>query len=267
MTVEETNEIASLSDLEDIDNDLSADYVVVNDIDADGQAIDPIAVFNSDDFEGTLDGNGYSITDLEIDTGVGSSHGLFGSTGEDAVIENLFLEVTIEDAENTAGAFVGGVHEGELREVHARGEIIGDGGGNAGGLVSDNGGGSAPYGTIVNSRSDVVITGSFDADVGGITAINREGTIENSFATGEIDSGADREGGLAALDFGGTITGSYWDTESTGQDTSDGGGTGLETDEMQGSDAETNMDALDFDTVWQTVTDPDDYPELRVLSD
>ena len=193
-TVEETNEIATLSDLEDIDNDLSADYVVVNDIDADGQAIDPIAFFDNDDFEGTLDGNEYSITDLEINTGAGSSHGLFGSTGEDAVIENLYLEVTVEDADNTAGAFVGGVHEGELREVHATGEIIGDGGGNAGGLVSDNGGGSAPYGTVVDSRSDVVITGSFDDDVGGITAINREGTIENSFATGEIDSGADREG-------------------------------------------------------------------------
>lgn len=76
----------------------------------------------------------------------------------------------------------------------------------------------------------------------------------------------DDEAGLASTDVG-TTTGSYWDTESTDQDTTAGGGEGLTTDEMQGSEAQTNMDALDFDDTWQTVVDPDDYPELLVLSD
>jgi len=55
------------------------------------------------------------------------------------------------------------------------------------------------------------------------------------------------------------VSSSYWDVENTGQDSS-AGGTGLNTTEMQGESAETNMDGFDFSSVWDTVAG--DYPEL-----
>jgi hypothetical protein len=57
------------------------------------------------------------------------------------------------------------------------------------------------------------------------------------------------------------VTDSYWDTETTGQSTSDGG-TGLTTPEMTGTAATSNMVGFDFTTTWETVTSPDDYPIL-----
>jgi len=57
------------------------------------------------------------------------------------------------------------------------------------------------------------------------------------------------------------VTDSYWDTQTTGQPTSDGG-TGLTTSEMTGSAATNNMQGFDFTSTWKTVTNPDDYPIL-----
>jgi hypothetical protein len=68
-----------------------------------------------------------------------------------------------------------------------------------------------------------------------------------------------------------TLRDSYWDTKETKQTNavgSEAGGSvvgeveGLQTDEMQGVSAESNMSALDFTNTWETVTDPDSYPVL-----
>ena len=48
---------------------------------------------------------------------------------------------------------------------------------------------------------------------------------------------------------------------TTGQPTSTGG-TGLNTSEMTGSAARTNITGFDFTETWKAVTDPDDYPAL-----
>lgn len=70
---------------------------------------------------------------------------------------------------------------------------------------------------------------------------------------------------------GNSVTESYWDTESTGQNNGIGvnRGTfdaeGLTTGEMQGSEAENNMNDLDFTDTWDVVADPDDYPILPTI--
>jgi hypothetical protein len=66
--------------------------------------------------------------------------------------------------------------------------------------------------------------------LGGVVGQNY-GNITNSYATGRV-TGSYLVGGLIAYNEGGTITGSYWDTETSGQSTSDGG-TGKTTAEMQ----------------------------------
>jgi len=64
---------------------------------------------------------------------------------------------------------------------------------------------------------------------------------------------------------------SFWDTETSGVDDSDGG-TGLTTEEMTGEQAPANMDGFDFEEIWETVeedhedAEEDGYPILQELS-
>jgi flagellin-like protein len=110
--------------------------------------------------------------------------------------------------------------------------------------------------TIKNSISEADVDG--DNEVGGFIGKNDSGTIENVYAAGSVSGGL----GLMESNNGGTVTDSYWDTQATGQTSSDAG-TGLTTSEMQGSAASSNMSGFDFSSTWETETSPDDYPALQ----
>jgi hypothetical protein len=56
-------------------------------------------------------------------------------------------------------------------------------------------------------------------------------TVSNSYSTGNV-TGQNAVGGLVGYNHDGTVTDSFWDTETSGQATSDGG-TGKTTAEMQ----------------------------------
>jgi hypothetical protein len=92
----------------------------------------------------------------------------------------------------------------------------------AGGLAGEN------WGTVTDSYS----TGSVSSSsyVGGLVGENG-GTVNNSYSTG-YTSGTFTVGGLVGLNNGGIVSNSFWDTETSGQATSDGG-TGKTTAEMQ----------------------------------
>ena len=70
-----------------------------------------------------------------------------------------------------------------------------------------------------------------DHHVGGLVGYFDGGTLLDSYATGSVSGGADNVGGLAGVS-NGTITRSYWDTDATGQSTSDGG-SGYFTNQLQ----------------------------------
>jgi len=57
------------------------------------------------------------------------------------------------------------------------------------------------------------------------------GTVSNSYSTGNVN-GNEYLGGLVGYSDEGTVSGSFWDTETSGQFTSDGG-TGKTTAEMK----------------------------------
>ena len=119
---------------------------------------------------------------------------------------------------------------------------------------------------IENSYSTGTVEG--DVGVGGLVGQN-SGTVTDSYATGSV-AGDEQVGGLVGDDRD-TVTDSYWDTETSGQSTSDGDGTGLTTSEMQGSEAESNMGGFDFTNTWSSVLESDDdttadgYPILDSL--
>ena len=330
-------EIADWNDLDNVRNDLTGDYVLVNNLDSEtdgyagiGDDFERLGVYASDgnSFTGTFDGDGHKILDLIIsdDGDDARGHGLFG--GIDGTVQNLSLDievdttgfeaspdarpsalglvfndttgtkienvsvsglVTTQDDDSRSGGLLAGIfgdveceiinctssvtvtvpngepvgglvgrNQGTIIESFATGSV--DGGNQVGGLVGDN------TTTITESYA----TGSVDSDdrVGGLVGRN-QGTIIESFATGSVEGGSD-VGGLVGGSSG-TETDSYWDTETTGQSTTDGDGTGLTTAEMQGSEAETNMDGFDFANTWDSVVESDDdttadgYPILLAV--
>ncbi|MHC4500239.1 MAG: GLUG motif-containing protein, partial [Planctomycetota bacterium] len=155
-------------------------------------------------FSGVFDGDGYSISNLTIDTlGADSDYlGLFGNViGEQAQIKNLGLEsVSVtggSDSWNVGGLC--GRNTGVISNSYATGAV---GGYRAvGGLCGVN------YGTISNCYSEGSASGG--KNVGSLCGYNGD-TISNCDATGLVTGGVDSDsiGGLCGYN-GHTISGCY----------------------------------------------------------
>ena len=218
--------ITNVAQLLEMNNDLDAWYELGNDIDASdtknwnsGAGFVPIG-WGIDTFRGTFDGQGHKITGLFINMHT-MSIGLFNATGSGAIVKNVGLV----DVNLTGIDYVGGLtgsNYGAITNSYVTGRVSGDL--RIGGLVGWN----SNSGAITNSYATASVTGS--DYVGGLVGVN-SGAITNSYATGRV-TGYYLVGGLIGYNEGGTITSSYWDTETSGQSTSDGG-TGKTTVEMQ----------------------------------
>lgn len=156
-----------------------------------------------------------------------------------------------------AGGLVGWNRNGEVRESFATGSVSGVE--RIGGLVGRNDGGSP---IISGSYATGSVTG--DEAVGGLVGTSSGGSITQTYSAGVI-TGNEEIGGFAGRN-NSTITDSYWDTQNSTQ--ADGVGlgivsglTGLQTDQMTGEAAQTNMTGFDWEEVWG-VNLPDGYPIL-----
>lgn len=323
-------------------------YILVNDIDASGTegwadldfveaGFRPIS-----SFDGSLDGNGFSIFDLIID-----------GTGRAALIDTLLatgsisnLDVVNANVQGTSGAILVVVNSGTVSNVSVSGIVnmaSPTGGAAVGGLVRSNdsliedsdssaevnltsaggGGGLSGIGGLVGNNigtinrshatGNVTVNNSatgVDLSVGGFVGIDT-GQIDNSYALGNVavnDAGTDAPiaaggfagrhngeidtsfstgsvvvtgaaaniGGFAGL-FDGIVSPiisfdpglrtTFWDTETSGLTTSDGG-IGLTTAEFQNTDTflALGRDAgWDFGTTWAP-GDTGFYPVLYTTS-
>lgn len=99
-------EISTWAELDDVRNDLSADYVLVNDLDSDtdgydtyasetangGDGWDPIGDWGAgEDFTGVFDGGDYEIQDMYVDRPSMQGVALFASTNSTAEIKNTHV--------------------------------------------------------------------------------------------------------------------------------------------------------------------------------
>jgi hypothetical protein len=271
-------------------NDWDKHFKLMADIDLSGYSyetaliapdVDPCDLaFQGTSFTGIFDGNGYKISNLTI---AGEHYlGLFGQLELGSEIKNL----GVVDVNITGNDYLGGIvgfSKGNIANSYCTGNISGNrfvggltgrnwsaikasynaatvtGHDDVGGLAAGN------YGSITNGYNTGVITANWDA--GGLVGANN-GSISTSYSTGTI-SGNNRAGGLVGYnnwDYG-IITSSFWDVDTSGQSTSDGG-TGKTTDEMQ--TASTFLDAgWDFmdetangtEDIWW-ILEGQDYPRL-----
>ena len=217
-------EIYTIEDLYDIRDDLSADYVLMNDLDFEdcdsyvecdnmtqfiaGEGWEPIGD-DDNPFEGNFDGEDHDIYNLHINRSAWRQ-GLFGVT-EESSIENIGLKnVSLEVSRRSAG-LVGININGDIYNSHVIGNLyVGQRGG---GLVGENEGG------IINNSYFIGNISSDDWPVGGLVGWN-EGIITNSHSEAEATSSTGELGGLVGRSygtvknswFGGSVTGTYWAT-------------------------------------------------------
>jgi hypothetical protein len=246
-------EIQDWYDLDAVRYNLAGNHILMNDLDCTtpgyeelasptanaGKGWQPIKSFSEkslacfrsggvapwwDGLTGTFDGQGYEIRDLFINRPDEELVGLFGAVDRGGIIKNVgVVDVTVT-SETTVGGLAGWNYYGTVRNSYSSGNVTGKY--NIGGLLGEN-----YYGTVSNSYSSGNVTGV--TRVGGLVGEDWYGTVGNSYYTGSVTGNYD-VGGLVGMNYesGGTVSNSFWDTETSGQATSDGG-TGKTTAEMK----------------------------------
>jgi len=214
-------------------------------------------------FSGSYDGQYFSISGLSIDRG-DYVQGLFGFADDAALVQNVrVVNVNIASTLGESGGLIGS-NRGTVINCSSTGGSV-HAWYDAGGLVGLN------YpGSISNSSSSVTVSGNEDTgglvgrtsngsvtncystgsvsgikNVGGFAGQNNAGTISNCYSSGAV-SGTSSVGGLAGLN-NSTVSNSFWDTETSGKETS-AGGTGKTTIEMKTQS--TFIDAGWENTIW-----------------
>jgi hypothetical protein len=204
---------------------------------------------------GTFDGQGHEIRDLFINRPDESAGGLLGYLNEGGIIKNVcvvnvtvigyngvgslvgyesgiiknvcVVNVTV-NGNNAVGSLVGYEGGGTISNCYSTGNVTGHA--SIGGLV-----GSIYEGRIINSYSTGSVTGQYTGIGGLVGNMHSEGTISNSYSTCSVAGvGVESKGGLVGDNYYGDVNviSSFWNTETSGLSTSDGG-TGKNTTEMQ----------------------------------
>jgi hypothetical protein len=195
--------------------------------------------------------NCYAMGKVSGENGTG---GLVGWNW-DGIIQNSHASATVAGNHGSGGLV--GVNFSTIRECYARGTV--DGNNDTGGLAGDN----DEDGWISNCYSKASVTG--DRCTGGLVGQNGKifasSIVSKCYAVGSV-SGNECVGGLVGNNNSASIAASFWDANSTGQATSDGGGTGLPTSQMQTETTFTDA-GWDFVEVWD-IGENQTYPFLRV---
>ncbi|MDR1007077.1 MAG: hypothetical protein LBL65_00745 [Campylobacteraceae bacterium] len=195
-------EIQNKDDLASIASDLSGKYILLNDIELEGEWT-PIGNENNP-FSGILNadasnGERYAIKSLNIAASNVNAAGLFGYI-EDAIIKNIGVELENIIGEINVGGIAGRAIFSKITNSYVVGNISGSG--YVGGIV-----GSADINNnISNSYANVSINAR--KDVGGIVGYIGNSIITNSYAIGTIN-GSTNVGGIAGSISGSTITSTY----------------------------------------------------------
>jgi len=198
--------ISTVTDLQAIEDDLTAYYELGGNIDASatsgwngGEGFVPIGRGGTA-FSGQLDGKGYSISDLFIDMPTDSYIGLFGILDNGAVLKNIAMTGVDITGSSYVGALLGQAGTGDsvdIDDCSSAGAIASTvaSASNIGGLI-----GEVRAGTIDGCWSSCTVTvaaTNTSTNVGGLIG-NEYGTtaITSCYATGNVTSGGGRVGGL-----------------------------------------------------------------------
>lgn len=290
-------QVTTCSQLHEIASNLSAYYLLKNDVDCNGFSWIPIGDTSSNFFVGTLDGGGHKITNFTINSDT-DGVGMFQEMGSGGLVTNIGVEsgsITSGIDASTVGTFAGEVNAGTITKSYSKATITGanspfasyNAGGLAGngdsatvsdsyysGTITNNPQHQGYSGGIVGNMNGGSITRSYSTgsitqshQVGGITGnLNLSATVSNSFSTMTITNSSN-DGGLIGHMYSGTVTNSYWNKVAGGQahcnDTDDTGCTAINNN-VSYFYTVTNapMSSWDFVSTWSTINTGTNYPLL-----
>jgi PGF-CTERM protein len=231
-------------------------------------------VTGSENVGGLVGGHGGTVSNSSASGNVTGSENVGGLVGGGGTVSTSSASGNVTGDTNVGGLVGANFDSGMVSTSSASGAVTGSN--SVGGLVGVN------LGPVSNSSASGNVTGS--EDVGGLVGNHSLSTVSESFATGAVTGSSDVGGLVGQLGFfrfispGAILRDSYYDTQTTEQQAAvgaitEGNGTaeargevtGFDTTEMQGASAAQNLEALDFTSTWQTVTDPAGYPELQAL--
>jgi Secretion system C-terminal sorting domain/The GLUG motif len=242
-------------------------------------------------FDGSYDGQGHIVDSLYMNNSNpgGYDQALFGVLEAEDTIKNLGVtNVNITGYDFVAAliaetGYNGGSSGSVILNCYSTGKISATYG-DAGGLVGGN------YDTIGTSYSTCAVTGGSNYSFGGLVGYNLGGTIQNCYATGEatgsnavgglvgnnsasstitncyslgkIASGSTK-GGLVGAIYGGTVSNSFWNSDSTstgvGQEGGSDNSAGKTSAELQTLSTFTNAG---WDFVLETANGTNDYWDM-----
>ena len=204
------------------------------------------SVSGSDQVGGLVGGNGGTVSNSYSTGSVSGDRHVGGVVGaNNGPVSNSHFAGSVS-GESRVGGLVGGMSGTTVSNSYFTGDVRGSD--QVGGLLGYS------YGTVSKSYSSGSVTG--DSYTGGLIGFNRDivsdsyssanvtgswlagglvgqnrGTVSKSYSAGPVTGDVD-VGGLVGRNYEGTVSNSFWDTEASGQYTSDGG-TGKTTAEMQ----------------------------------
>lgn len=248
------NGISTIEELVAVNNDLSGNYLLLNDIDLLGIDWTPISTNNhNQNFEGIFDGQGYSIKNL--------NKPLFKAVGKEnsdvTVIKNLELEnVSINlPNEYEVGALASNSFYGvNISNIKVTGNIVGKDyvAGILGNIAL-----TEPPPVITNCYVRANITSNGNNATGGIAITSGgKGNISNCYFSGKINGSAEPIA-LILYMCGIGISNCYYDATNIGEGKNNA--TGLKTSEFGNSN---NFKNWDFENTWVI---KDGFPELIIL--
>jgi hypothetical protein len=148
---------------------------------------------------------------------------IYASYSPPATIEDSYSAALVSGNQTCIGGLVGDNGAGTLIRSYSTGNVAGRTW--VGGLVGSN-----SEATVSDCYSTGNVSGN--ASIGGLVGANGwDGTVSNSYSSGSV-TGNSSVGGLVGWNEESTVSNSFWDIETSGQATSDGG-TGKNTTEMQ----------------------------------
>jgi hypothetical protein len=188
--------------------------------------------------------------------GISEVGGLVGEIDnflEYATISNCYTTCSVEGTGYRIGGLVGVIDNGAVSRSFSTASVTGQG--SIGGLVGRN------EGTISNSYATGSVTAT-DRYGGGLAGRNRttiggEGYISNSYSTGRVTGSS--SGGFVAISSIPTSN-CFWDKETSGKSSSDGGATGLMTEQMQ---TESTFTDAGWDFLGETTNGTEDIWKIR----
>jgi len=193
---------------------------------------------------GLLGWNGGNVSDSYSTGSVVGKEIVGGLVGQNLNTIGSSYSTGSVSGNSTVGGLVG-ENVGDVGSSYSTGSVTGDY--YVGGLVGQN-----SYGTVSDSYSTGSVTGS--SYVGGLVGVNLD-TVNNSYSTGSVN-GDDYVGGLVGSNYllgnNGAVSNSFWDIETSGQATSEGGA-GKNTTEMQSIATFTDTETEGLDEPWDII--------------